>query len=113
MVQIGPISLHATRALFGMCSRKYIPHASPLWQAACGSSNYRDSISRLGGVARCDATGLEEMARELLLSCRDVGRLVAESSLSTCLEPMRLEYTKKCGCGNTVIERIFSLMAVR
>ena len=40
-----------------------------------------------------------------------VDREVAEFSLRLCLEAHRKEYTQQGGCGNSEIERAFSLMS--
>ena len=107
------MSSHATRALFGQCNRDYIPYASPLWRDARGSSSCRDSVSELRAGSCCDASGREKKALGELENCQDVDRLVAEASLTTCLESMCLEYTKKGGCDNTIIGRLFSLSTFR
>ena len=74
---------------------KYIPYESPSRQAARGVSNSVGSVSRSGGISRCEAACLEKKARDALLICQDVGRLVDESSLGICLVDMWIEYTKR------------------
>ena len=45
-----------------------------------------------------------------LAEVEGVEREVAAASAEQCLEALRMEYTKQGGCGNAVIERIFSLI---
>ena len=82
-----------------------------MWRSARGSISARDAITACYTYSCCAASGLEMKVRDCLTAEEGTDREVAEFSAEMCLAALQKEYNKKGGSDNTVIERIFSLMA--
>ena len=78
--------------------------------SARGGLPPKDAVEQCSEQSCCWASGMELKVFNSLAEVEGVEREVAAASAEQCLEALRMEYTKQGGCGNAVIERIFSLI---
>ena len=78
---------------------------------ARGTLAPKEAIEACYDNSCCAAAGIEMKVYDNIQVEGGVDREVSEYSLEMCAAAMRAEYTKKGGCDNAVIGRIFSLMA--